>query len=229
MILVGFVALTGHQPGDRADGLRGPGVRLRCGWLRAAERLRGCGSGDRLDRLRPPGAGRATAADLSRAGARARCSCWRRRCRYELLFAPVLVAVGATSLYYLTGGNTLIQMTVAPQLRGRVMAIYIMVFFGAQAVSGMIIGFVADHVGAQVAMMVTAAGPLAGGRRRRPLARAATRAAAAADPARPPRPRVRLRAAARGRPRRLERGTHRHCWPPWAVPVRDGGRRQDCC
>lgn len=82
--------------------------------------------------------------------------------RIEALFVVVLVAVGATSLYYLTGGNTLIQTTVDPTMRGRVMAIYIMVFFGAQAVSGLLIGFVADHAGAQVAMVATAAGPLIG-------------------------------------------------------------------
>ena len=81
---------------------------------------------------------------------------------YQWVFAPVLVAVGATSLYYLTGGNTLIQTTLTPQLRGRVMAIYIMVFFGAQALSGTLIGFVADHAGAQVAMIATATGPLVG-------------------------------------------------------------------
>ena len=81
---------------------------------------------------------------------------------YQWVFAPVLVAVGATSLYYLTGGNTLIQTTLTPQLRGRVMAIYIMVFFGAQAMSGTLIGFVADHAGAQVAMIATATGPLVG-------------------------------------------------------------------
>ncbi len=82
--------------------------------------------------------------------------------RIEALFVVVLVAVGATSLYYLTGGNTLIQTTVDPTMRGRVMAIYIMVFFGAQALSGLLIGFVADHAGAQVAMVATAAGPLIG-------------------------------------------------------------------
>lgn len=80
----------------------------------------------------------------------------------EALFVPVLVAVGAVSLYYLTGGNTLIQTTVAPSMRGRVMAVYIMVFFGAQAVAGSLIGFVADHAGAQMAMVVTGLGPLLG-------------------------------------------------------------------
>lgn len=80
----------------------------------------------------------------------------------QVAFALNLVVVGAVSLYYLTGGNTLIQTTVEPTMRGRVMAIYIMVFFGAQAASGVLIGLVADHVGAQAAMMATAAGPIVG-------------------------------------------------------------------
>lgn len=77
-------------------------------------------------------------------------------------FAAVLVAVGAISLYYLTGSNTLVQLSTDPLLRGRVMAIYIMVFFGAQALSGTLIGSVAHHAGPQVAMTVTAAGPILG-------------------------------------------------------------------
>ncbi|WP_241681122.1 MFS transporter [Pseudactinotalea terrae] len=80
----------------------------------------------------------------------------------QVLFVVVLVAVGAVALYYLTGGNTLIQTTVSPSMRGRVMAVYIMVFFGAQAISGTLIGFVADHSGAQLAMVVTGLGPLLG-------------------------------------------------------------------
>lgn len=80
----------------------------------------------------------------------------------QALFAIVLVGVGAVSLYYMTGGNTLIQTTVAQQMRGRVMAVYVMVLFGAQAISGTLIGFVADHWGTQAAMVVTGAGPVLG-------------------------------------------------------------------
>lgn len=80
----------------------------------------------------------------------------------QVVFALVLVAVGAVTLLYLTGGNTLIQTTVDPQMRGRVMAVYVMVLFGAQAASGTLIGFVADHWGAQAAMLATASGPLLG-------------------------------------------------------------------
>lgn len=80
----------------------------------------------------------------------------------QAVLSICLVAIGAVSLYYLTGGNTLIQMTVQPAMRGRVMAVYIMVFFGAQAASGLIVGAVADHAGAHVAMVVVGGGPVLG-------------------------------------------------------------------
>ena len=78
------------------------------------------------------------------------------------LFAPALVAVGCASLLYLTGSNTLVQTSVDPMMRGRVMALYILVLFGAQAASGTIIGWVAEHAGAQTALVTCAVGPLLG-------------------------------------------------------------------
>ncbi|SDU13866.1 MFS transporter [Jiangella alkaliphila] len=78
------------------------------------------------------------------------------------LFCIVLVGVGAVSLLYLTGGNTLVQTTVAGTMRGRVMALYILVLFGAQAGSGTLIGWIAHEFGAHVAMVVSGAGPLLG-------------------------------------------------------------------
>ncbi|TDD67424.1 MFS transporter [Jiangella aurantiaca] len=78
------------------------------------------------------------------------------------LFCVVLVAVGAASLLYLTGGNTMVQTAVAGTMRGRVMALYILVLFGAQAGSGTLIGWVAHEFGAHVAMVACGAGPLLG-------------------------------------------------------------------
>ena len=78
------------------------------------------------------------------------------------LFAPALVAVGCASLLYLTGSNTLVQTSVDPMMRGRVMSLYILVLFGAQAASGSIIGWVAEHYGAQSALVTCAVGPLLG-------------------------------------------------------------------
>ncbi|WP_211239489.1 MFS transporter [Jiangella gansuensis] len=77
-------------------------------------------------------------------------------------FSVLLVAVGAASLLYLTGGNTMVQTAVAATMRGRVMALYILVLFGAQAGSGTLIGWIAHTHGAHAAMMACGSGPLLG-------------------------------------------------------------------
>lgn len=77
-------------------------------------------------------------------------------------FVVVLVVLGTVTLLYITGNNTLVQEAVADDLRGRVMALYVLVSLGAQAVSGVIVGWVSEHAGPHAAMAVTAAGPLLG-------------------------------------------------------------------
>jgi MFS family permease len=77
-------------------------------------------------------------------------------------FLVVLVAMGIVTLMYITASNTLVQLTTADEMRGRVMALYMLVSLGGQGVSGLIIGWVADHAGAHAAMAVCGAGPLLG-------------------------------------------------------------------
>lgn len=78
------------------------------------------------------------------------------------LFSALIVCVGAAALLYLTAGNTLIQTTVRSTMRGRVMALYVLVLFGAQAASGTLIGWVAQTHGAHAAMAACGVGPLVG-------------------------------------------------------------------
>lgn len=78
------------------------------------------------------------------------------------VFIAVLIGMGVITLLYLTGSNTLVQTTVAPHLRGRVMALYVLVLLGAQAVSGTLIGWVCEHLGARVGMVACGVGPLLG-------------------------------------------------------------------
>jgi hypothetical protein len=77
-------------------------------------------------------------------------------------FSMMLVAVGMACLLYLTAGNTLVQSTVAATMRGRVMALYVLVLFGGQAASGTLIGWIAHTHGAQAAMLACGVGPLVG-------------------------------------------------------------------
>ena len=78
------------------------------------------------------------------------------------VFIAVLIGMGVITLLYLTGSNTLVQTTVAPHLRGRVMALYVLVLLGAQAVSGTLIGWVCEHLGARAGMVACGVGPLLG-------------------------------------------------------------------
>jgi MFS family permease len=78
------------------------------------------------------------------------------------LFIAVLIGTGVVTLLYLTGSNTLVQTTVAPHLRGRVMALYVLVLLGAQAVSGTLIGWICEHLGARTGMVACGVGPLLG-------------------------------------------------------------------
>jgi len=78
------------------------------------------------------------------------------------VFVAVLVAMGLVTLLYLTGSNTLVQTTVATHVRGRVMALYVLVLLGAQAVSGTLVGWVCEHLGARAGMVACGVGPLLG-------------------------------------------------------------------
>lgn len=61
-----------------------------------------------------------------------------------LVFATVS-AFGMMS--QVTISNTLIQTTVAPAMRGRVISFYAMAFFGMQPLGGLLIGAVSQHIG----------------------------------------------------------------------------------
>jgi MFS family permease len=63
-----------------------------------------------------------------------------------LIFA-MIAAFGMMS--QITISNTLIQTTVDPAMRGRVISIYAMAFFGMQPLGGLIIGFVSQHIGVE--------------------------------------------------------------------------------
>jgi MFS family permease len=61
------------------------------------------------------------------------------------LFFIVISAFGMMSQITIT--NTLIQTTVNPAMRGRVISIYAMAFFGMQPLGGLLIGFISEHIG----------------------------------------------------------------------------------
>ena len=74
--------------------------------------------------------------------------------RHFALAAVVLFLIGAMQIVFQNGCNTIVQMTVPDELRGRVMGVYMMVFAGATPVGASLIGSVAEGVGVPAACAV---------------------------------------------------------------------------
>jgi MFS family permease len=67
---------------------------------------------------------------------------------YPAALAFVMIAAFGM-MSQITISNTLIQTAVDPAMRGRVISIYAMAFFGMQPLGGLIIGLISQHIGVQ--------------------------------------------------------------------------------
>lgn len=66
-----------------------------------------------------------------------------------VLFAVYLVPTGLFALTALTTANALVQMSVSPVMRGRVMALYMAIFMGGTPLGAPMIGWIGDAWGAR--------------------------------------------------------------------------------
>ena len=73
------------------------------------------------------------------------------------LFAIALVLIGLVSQTLMTTANSTVQLTTAPEVRGRVMAIYMAIFMGGTPIGAPIVGWVADSFGPRWGLGVGAA------------------------------------------------------------------------
>ncbi|WP_245325587.1 MFS transporter [Paeniglutamicibacter terrestris] len=64
-------------------------------------------------------------------------------------YAVMMVPVGLASLTYLTSSNTMIQLSVEPAYRGRVMALYMMVIQGGTPIGAPLVGWMGTMFGAR--------------------------------------------------------------------------------
>jgi len=60
-----------------------------------------------------------------------------------------LALVGAASVTFLAKGNSTLQLTASPQMRGRVMALWAVAFMGSTPIGGPLAGFVSENAGAR--------------------------------------------------------------------------------
>ena len=58
-----------------------------------------------------------------------------------------MVLVGIFSINFLSTGNILLQITSAPEMRGRVMAFWAVAFLGSTPIGGPIIGWIGEYIG----------------------------------------------------------------------------------
>ncbi len=72
---------------------------------------------------------------------------------YALSLAA-MVGVGGAMVAYMASTNTTIQSMVPDALRGRVMSIYILAFFGTAPFGGLIMGSLASALGARAAVLI---------------------------------------------------------------------------
>jgi len=66
----------------------------------------------------------------------------------------VLVVLGFASMLYLATSNATCQLASAPEMRGRVMGVYAMIFVGSTPVGAMLIGLVDQELGARWGLAV---------------------------------------------------------------------------
>jgi MFS family permease len=69
-------------------------------------------------------------------------------------YAVLCIPVGLASLTMMTAANATVQMSTEPQMRGRVMALYMMVFQGATPIGSPIVGWIGEQLGARWAIGV---------------------------------------------------------------------------
>lgn len=69
------------------------------------------------------------------------------------LFAALQVPVGLATVTVLVTGNTLIQASTSPQMRGRVMALWGLVIMGVTPAVSPVVGWLGDHVGPRATVL----------------------------------------------------------------------------
>jgi MFS family permease len=78
------------------------------------------------------------------------------------LAAFALVPVGAASVVFAASVNSFLQLAVAPHMRGRVMALYSVVFLGSTPIGGPLMGWLAGSAGPRAALALGGLIALAG-------------------------------------------------------------------
>ncbi|MEX2275591.1 MAG: MFS transporter [Actinomycetota bacterium] len=65
----------------------------------------------------------------------------------------VVVPLGLATIAFMITGNTTLQLTADPKMRGRVMSLYSVVFLGSTPIGAPILGWIGEHLGARAGLV----------------------------------------------------------------------------
>src|ERR1022692_2324965 len=71
-------------------------------------------------------------------------------------FAATLIIIGAATLTFTNGTNSIMQLSTDPPMRGRVMALRVGIALGGTPIGAPIVGWVANHFGPRCALGIGA-------------------------------------------------------------------------
>ncbi|MFF1252823.1 MFS transporter [Pseudarthrobacter sp. NPDC058329] len=72
-----------------------------------------------------------------------------------ILFMVMLVVVGLMTLLFLTSAATAVQLEAGPEIRGRVMALYLPLLLGGHALGGLLAGWLTEQFGVRLGLVAT--------------------------------------------------------------------------
>lgn len=76
------------------------------------------------------------------------------------VFLAGIVGLGVFRLLFATGAESMVQLSTNGSIRGRVMAVYMVILMGGQAAGGVLVGWIAEVLGMQAAFAVAGGMPL---------------------------------------------------------------------
>lgn len=71
-----------------------------------------------------------------------------------LTFGLLLIPAGAAALTFTTASNSIVQLSVAPTMRGRVMALYMLLFLGGTPIGAPLVGWLAAEFGGRAPIVL---------------------------------------------------------------------------
>ncbi|QSZ52593.1 MFS transporter [Paenarthrobacter sp. AT5] len=74
-------------------------------------------------------------------------------------FCVAMVLAGFWCLMFLTAANQMVQTSSNMGIRGRVMSLYLVVLIGGQAIGGPVMGWLAEHLGPQLGILIAGGVP----------------------------------------------------------------------